>query len=123
MVFGINNMKNKKNFNNIRDSICLSLFFVLYVCFTLIFIWFGVLNPSEGTNPTVGLIISITIFVPILVAIAWLIVSKCYEYWILTDDFISSKKMFKKETVIYLADIPLGRKPQKTFRPHISIHQ
>ena len=98
-------MKSKKNFNNLFDSICFSLLFILSIASYLIIIWFGVVNYSEGTNLTATLFISTFLFVPMIVTTVIFIVLHCYEYWILTDDFILSKKLFKKKTIICFREI------------------
>lgn len=98
-------MKNKTNYNNLFDSICLTLLFALGIISYLIIIWFGVVNYSEGTNPTATLLVSTFLFVPMIVITVVFLILHCYEYWILTDDFILSKKVFKKKTIIFLKEI------------------
>ena len=104
-IQSIKKMKNKKIFNNLFDSICFGLIFIFYVIFYLFVIQFGVINHSEGTNPTATLIICSSLFVPGMLTIAIFIVLYCYEYWTLTDEFILHKKLFRNKTVILLKEI------------------
>ncbi len=98
-------MKNKKNFNNLFDSILTVLLFIGSISFYLLLIYVGVLHPKEGTNPVVVLIgltstiglISITLLVIIFI---W-----CFEYWSFNDKIIYSKKLLQKRKIIYLDQI------------------
>ena len=49
-------MKNKKNYNNLFDSICMTLFLILIIALYSLAIWFGVINHNEGTDPIAALI-------------------------------------------------------------------
>ncbi len=95
-------MRNKKNYNNLFDSICMTILFFVYLVFYLVILWFGVINSNEGNNPITLLIIS-TIFFGVMMAITiFLIIKFCYEYWIILDDSIIYKKLFlKKEKLSY----------------------
>ena len=98
-------MKNKKHFNNILDSVCITLFLFLCIVLYSLTLWFGVINPQDGTRPMFLLFISTLIFVPmILIVVVW-IVKDCYEYWILTNECICSKKPFRKKVIIKLKEI------------------
>ena len=98
-------MKNKKTFNNLFDSICASIFLVLLFCFYSVSVWFSVINPKEDTNPT-GFLIAFTLFFgPAIIIVLISIIKGCYEYWILTEKCICSKKIFRKKLVINLCEI------------------
>ena len=103
-------MRNKKVYVNIFDSICITL--LLFVCFAfyLIMIWFGVINPKEGTNPVATFIVSTLVFGVMTVVTSILIIKGCYEYWFLSKDSISSKKLFHKKVVINLKEIDMVEK-------------
>lgn len=94
-------MRNKKEFNNIFDSICITLLFVCLI-FYLVVIWFGVINPKEGTNPIATMIISTLVFGVMVTIIGILIIQGCYEYWLLSEDSIYSKKLFRNKIIIKL---------------------
>ena len=98
-------MRNKKNFNNLLDSIYITflLFFGLALC--LLSIWFGVINPGEGENPFRVLILAILFFGPIIILTFLAIIYGCYEYWVLSEDSIYSKKPFRRKVVIKLDEI------------------
>ena len=98
-------MKNKRHYNNLFDSIQVTL--LLLVCFAcyLLLLWFGVINHKEGTSPVLTLIIGTILFGSMIIAITVIIVKNCYEYWFLSADSIVSKKMFARRVIIKLADI------------------
>ena len=98
-------MKNKKNYNNLLDSICITILFFVISAACLAMIWFGVINHKEGTNPIATMIFCIIFFGGMMVSIIFLILKYCYSYWILSDDSIIEKKPFSKETVIMLEEI------------------
>ena len=98
-------MRNKRNFNNLFDSICMTILFFIFLAFYLITIWFGVINHKEGTNPIALLIISTIFFGSMITIAAILIIKYCYEYWTISDDSITSKKIFSKRKLIKLAEI------------------
>ena len=107
-------MRNKRNFNNLFDSICITLLLFVCLIFYLVVIWFGVVSPKEETNPITTMIISTVFFSIMMTITVILIVKGCYEYWILSDDFISSKKPFSKKVVIRFVEI---EKVEKKFVP------
>ena len=98
-------MKNKRHYNNLFDSIQMTLLLLLYFACYLLLLWFGVINHKEGTSPILTLIIATILFGSGIVAITVIIVKNCYEYWFLSADSIVSKKMFAKRVIIKLADI------------------
>lgn len=55
-------MRNKRNYNNLFDSICMIILFFVCLAFYFVIIWFGVANSKERTNPTALLIISTIVF-------------------------------------------------------------
>ncbi len=98
-------MKNKNNFNNLFDSILLTLMTLSYISFYFVSMYYGVLHPREGTNPIAALVgLTITFGGGSIVCITMLIIG-CYEYWYLDDVSITSKKIFRKKKVILLNQI------------------
>ena len=109
-------MRNKKNFNDLFDSICMTLLFFVCLAFYLVIIWFGVINSKKGTSSIALLIISTIVFCFMITTTLILIIKCCYEYWILLVDSIISKKLFSKRRVIKLAEI---EKVEKNIIPAI----
>ena len=98
-------MRSKRNYNNLFDSICMTILFFVCLAFYLVIIWFGVFNFNEGTNPNATLIISSIVFGVIIFITTFLIIKFCYGYWILSDDLIIYKTLFSKKVKIKLTDI------------------
>lgn len=99
------NMKNKKNFNNLFDSIIVTLVLILGISLYLLMMYFGVLHPREGTNPIATLIVG-TVYVGGLLLIGIVIfLIYCYEYWYFDDKLIFSKKILGKRKIILFDQI------------------
>lgn len=98
-------MRNKRNYNNLFDSIFMTILFFVCLAFYLTIIWFGVIKSNEGTNPIALLIISTIVFGVMIIITTFLIIKCCYEYWILLDDSIIYKKLFSKKRKMKLTDI------------------
>ena len=98
-------MRNKRNYINLFDSICMTVLFFICLVFYLILLWFGVINSNEGTNLIALLIISTIIFGAMITITSLLIVKFCYGYWILSDDSIIYKKLFSKRIKVKLSEI------------------
>ena len=98
-------MRNKRNYNNLFDSICMTILFFVCLVFYLVVLWFGVINYNEGTNPIASLIISTILFGAMITIATFLIIKFCYGYWILFDDSIIYKKLFSKRRKIKLSEI------------------
>ena len=98
-------MRNKRNYNNLFDSICMTILFFVCLMFYFVILWFGVINSKEGTNPAALLIISSMVFGVMITITTFLIIKCCYEYWIILDDSIICQKLFSKRREIKLAEI------------------
>ncbi len=98
-------MRNKKIYNNLFDSVCMTIFFFLCLVFYLVILWFGVINSKDGTNPIALLIISTILFGVMITITIFLIVKLCYGYWVLLNDSIIYKKLFSRRTKIKLTEI------------------
>lgn len=98
-------MRNKKYYNNLFDSICMTILLFVCLVFYLFVLWFGVINPNEGTNPIASLIISTMVFGMMITITIFLIIKFCYGYWILLDNSIIYKKLFSMRRQIKLAEI------------------
>ena len=98
-------MRNKRNYNNLFDSICMTILFFVCLAFYLTIIWFGVIHSNEGTNPIALLIISTIVFGIMITITIFLIIKYCYGYWILLDDSIICKKLFSKRRKMKLIEI------------------
>lgn len=98
-------MRSRKNFNNLFDSLCISILFFISLAFYLVIIWFGVIHSKEEASSIAVLTISTIIFGCMIFGTIILIVKGCYEYWILLEDSITSKKPFSRKRVIKLSEI------------------
>lgn len=98
-------MRNKRNYDNLFDSICMTILFFVCLAFYLTIIWFGVIHSNEGTNPIALLIISTIVFGIMITITIFLIIKYCYGYWILLDDSIICKKLFSKRRKMKLIEI------------------
>ena len=98
-------MRNKRNYNNLFDSICMTILFFVCLAFYLTIIWFGVIHSNEGTNPIALLIISTIVFGIMITITIFLIIKYCYGYWILLDESIICKKLFSKRRKMKLIEI------------------
>ena len=106
-------MRNKRNYNNLFDSICMTILFFVCLAFYLTIIWFGVIHSNEGTNPIALLIISTIVFGIMITITIFLIIKYCYGYWILLNDSIICKKLFSKRRKMKLIEIK--KKKKKTI--------
>lgn len=98
-------MRNKKNYNNLFDSIMTVIIFIFCISFYIMMIYFGVLHPREGTNPIATLIAVTAIFGLISIILLIIIFKYCFEFWFLDNEIIYSKKLLKKRKIIYLDQI------------------
>jgi len=98
-------MRNKKNYNNLFDSIMTVIIFIFCISFYIMMIYFGVLHPNETTNPIVLFIIGTTLFVPIIIILLIITFKYCFEFWFLDNKIIYSKKLLQKRKIIYLDQI------------------
>ena len=98
-------MRNKKIYNNLFDSIVMTIVSLITIGFYLLMMYFGVLHPREGTNPFATFIGGTIIFGGLSVLSLIIVFIYCYEYWYLDDKSISSKKLFRKKKVILISQI------------------
>lgn len=90
-------MKNKRVYNNLFDSICITILFFIYLAVYLIVLNNGVINHNEQTNSTILFILSTIVFGIGIIFITFYIIKFCYGYWILLDDSIIYKTPFSKK--------------------------
>lgn len=95
-------MRNKRKFNNLLDSIFATILLVVEAMMYTLLLWVGKIQHKEGV--ITFLILTAVFGVPTII-IAFMIVKYCYEYWILSDDSIISKKLFAKRKTIKLTEI------------------
>jgi len=98
-------MYNKKNYNNLFESICCVLLLIFSILFYSLMLYFAVINPNEGTNPIAALIISTVIFGLMIITLIILIIKQCYGYWYIYENEIISKKLFSKRIIIEINSI------------------
>lgn len=98
-------MRYKKHYNNLFDSIVVTFLLLVGIIFYSFVIWYGVLFPKDGTDPHFTFIVSTIFFGIINITCIIIIFFCCYEYWILSDCAISSKKNFRRKVIINLNEI------------------
>lgn len=98
-------MRNKKVYNNIFDSICITVLFAVCLASYFMIILFGVINHTAGTNPFALMIFSTLFFGAMITIIAVLIIKECYGYWFLSENEICGKKLFRKKVSIKINEI------------------
>lgn len=94
-------MRNKRKFNNLLDSIFATILLVVEAMMYTLLLWVG---KNQHKDVITFLILTAIFGVPTII-IAFMIVKYCYEYWILSDDSIISKKLFAKRKTIKLTEI------------------
>ena len=94
-------MRNKRKFNNLLDSIFATIWLVIEAMMYTLLLWVGKI---QHKGVITFLILTAVFGVPTII-IAFMIVKYCYEYWILSDDSIISKKLFAKRKTIKLTEI------------------
>ena len=104
-------MKNKKNFNNLYDSIITTLFLIVCLACYLIMIYGSVLE-NGIINKIITLVIGSMIFGTAVIIIFIGIINYCYEYWILDEEEIHSKRLFRRMVSIKLSEIKAVEKKE-----------
>lgn len=95
---------NKKIFNNLFDSILILLLELFFISAYSLIIVFGVIK-NDGTNKTTVCIVFSAIFIPIIILLFIMLLTGCFEWWKIADDYVETKKILKKRTQIKVADI------------------
>ena len=98
-------MKNKKVFNNLYDSILLTLSLLAMVAILFCGIYFGVVNRLENTRDIVVALILLSPLVLLTISCTVIFVNNCYGYWILSEHSICSKKLLRGKVTIKLNEI------------------
>ena len=106
-------MINKRIYNNLFDSICMTILLFICLVWYFLILWFGVINANEKTDPIVLFIISSVFFGAMIIITTFLIIKFCYGYWVLSDDSIIFKKLFCKRIQTKLTGI--NKVEQKTI--------
>ena len=103
----------KKTFNNLADSIITLILLVVFIGMYVGAIYLLTINILIS-NLTLGIIL-VTLFLGSgIIFFSVLLIVFGFEYWIISDNYILTKNLFKKPKVIYFADIKsVSRK--KTF--------
>jgi len=98
-------MIKRKNYNNLYDSILLTILLVFMVAFYCIILYWGVINAKEGTNTVALFVFDTLLFGFFSIVLIILIIKYCYECWIIEDDSILSKKLFRRKLTIYYKEV------------------
>ena len=97
-------MTYKRIYNNLLDSILVSVILCITIAFYCIILWFGFL-PRNWANSWFGFTVCTILFAPMIVGCCWLIIEKGYGYWYLTENTICTKKLFRRRIEIPLNEI------------------
>ena len=95
---------NKKIFNNLLDSILILLLELFFISAYSLIIVFGVIK-NDGTNRTTVCIAFSAIFIPIIILLFIMLLTGCFEWWKIADDYVETKKVLKKRTQIKVTEI------------------
>lgn len=90
-------MKDKKNYNNLFDSIMvllLTLFLIVAYFLTILF-----------SNNVQVYIISSVILIPAIITLVIMLFIGCFEWWKIDDERVESKKIFKQRIQIKFDEI------------------
>ena len=102
-----------KRFNNLFDSVVISVFAVFEVALaTMAFI--GINTGYVTKNKPLGNAICAVIFGIMIFVTVVLIMKYCYEYWSVSNNRIQSKKPLRKKVVIGISEITKIEKKQVT---------
>lgn len=93
----------KKNFNNLIDSIVMTIFTIIEII-VYIFILFLIFKGNTQHHLLEFLIFTLLFGIPSLVCVISIILG-CYGYWYIQNDIIYSKKLFRKKIFINVNDI------------------
>lgn len=92
----------KKNFNNLIDSIIMTIFTILEI---IVYIYFVLIFKGNTQHHLLAFLIFTLLFgIPSIVCIISIILG-CYGYWCIDGDVIYSKKLFSKKVCINVNDI------------------
>ena len=108
-------MTGKKHFNDLPDSILnFSLIFLILAAFL-----FTILVPkNSNTNLKVLYAIAILLFLGSEFMVFFVvIISHCFEYWIIFDEYICQKSLFRRKTTIYFNEILSITVLDNSYRP------
>ena len=95
----------KKNFNNLLDSVLTTLHLLIW-CVAYFFVFYSVVfHPQDGKNNTLILIVFTIICGISILSLSVLIFIYCYEYWVINDEYILSKKLFRQKRIIKIDQI------------------
>lgn len=95
---------NKINFNNLFDSIIILLLELCFISAYSLVMVFGVIK-NDGTNKTAICIVYSAIFIPSIILLFIMLLTGCFEWWKIADDYVETKKVLKKRTQIKVAEI------------------
>ena len=94
----------KRVFNNLFDSIIMVILAIIILgAFFLVVVFGGIKN--ENTNKVAVYICSSLVFIPMFITAICLIILHCFEWWIIDEGYICSKKPFRRKVIIRLDEI------------------
>lgn len=94
-----------KKYNNLFDSICMTILTLLFFSAGVCCEYFGVITNDNNINKIGTSVIIITFFVLSTIVSLSLIFKFCYEKWWMEDDAICSKKLLHRPIKIKFNEI------------------
>lgn len=98
-------MKHKKIYNNLYESVLVCVLLGILLACYLITLCFGVFSPNENTNPRLLFVVSTCFFGFMIFVLSLVVIRGCFSYWLLTEDSIVGKRLFRKKVEIKLKDV------------------
>lgn len=94
----------KKHFNNLFDSILILLLELFFISAYSLIILFGVIK-NDSPYKTRVCIVGSAIFIPAIIILFIMMMTGCFEWWKIADDYVETKKVLKKKTQIKVSEI------------------
>ena len=93
-----------REFNNLFDSVCMVIVWVIHFLLSIIMIIWQIVLKS-GTDNLLGTVIGISFMLIILSGMSLIIVTVYFDRWEISNSKISYKKLFRKKVVFSTNDI------------------
>ena len=95
---------NKKNFNNLFDSILLLLLELFIILLYVLVMLFGVIRNETPYKVQVSIICS-AFFIPLIISMLIMLLLGCFEWWKIDNEYVAPKKLFRKKIQIEIGAI------------------
>lgn len=93
---------NRKRYNNLKDSIAITIFLVVVViCLVLPISLTLTGRIKENLDPKAVIIVISSLFGSMCIILLCLIIKECYGYYIIYDDKILYRNLYSKKIIMY----------------------